>query len=284
MKGILCTCLISMFSVTMCACDLSATPNKSKSEEHVLSFSQTDESYGLKDELDASSDIFEGICVSKTVTERFCQADMMVRVEKTFRGSTCAGDLINVVGTDAYCYKEGGRCIFMTSKHASLFSGKPLFYSSAYPIYMNERGAWTCELQDLGEASFSEISAFIEEYVSSDPFNGDDTVTGKYCTSDELSEIVEYSDCIAVVVACDVSVEGLDRTCYECRVHKVLKGSMPNEAVIISFKDSMVLGDEYCVMLTEITDESGTVWRLSSRKSLIGAASADAAELYSLLG
>lgn len=283
MKRIFFTCIVCLFFSLICACSSTSSFNNVENGGISLTLSQLDGTYGIKDELDSSSEVFEGVCVSMTITERFYQADMIVRVEKVYRGNILEGDLINVIGTDAACYKEGSRCIYMTTKHASLFSNKPLYYSSSYPIYMNSLGEWVCELEDFNGMSFAEIAAKVEEYVSANSFKGENVVVGEYCTSSDYTEIAAYSDCIALVVPHDVFVEGLDRTCYECTVKKVLKGIISAEAVVVSFKNSMEPGAEYIVMLTENSDESGTVYSLSSSMSLIKANSAEAAELYSAI-
>ena len=238
------------------------------------------EDAALESAIEFSSDVFEGVCIEKEFYEPLAEADMSVRVERVFRGSLKEGDVVNVIGDEFDFFTEGGIYVFMASKYASVYRNKPLMYHAGTPIAVTESGKCKCILPDVDGQNAEETMARISDYVTAHNYSGDENeIMGEYCTSNDIKEIIAFSDCIALVKAESVSTDVGDRTCYNCAVVSVLKGEMPERAVIAAFKNGMSADTEYLVLLNEGSD----VFLLSSVKSLIENGTEEAAEVTELL-
>lgn len=230
--------------------------------------------------IDFAADVFEGVCLEKTLYEPLGEADMSVRVERVFRGSVKEGDVVNVIGDVFDFFSEGCSYVFMTEKYASVYRNKPLMYHAGTAISITESGICKCILPDVDGKSKDEIETRISEYVAAHKYPGNENeVMGEYCTSNDIEDIIAYSDSIAVVKAESVASNVGDRTCYNCTIVSVYKGEMPDRAVIAAFKNGMEPETEYLVLL----NAGSEAYLLSSAKSLIENGTKEAKEVLDLL-
>jgi hypothetical protein len=103
-----------------------------------------------------------------------------------------------------------------------------------------------------------------------------------YTTSEDMAEIVEFSEMVLEVRVAEVVLDVPDRTTYSAEVINVLKGPMPNKMEdgrmgMTLMKDSVEVGGHYIVMLTPI-DPPTLVHTQSSLRSVISMDDTEAVE------
>lgn len=286
MKRIISLALILVLILLLCSCSVKENASYSNTDVNETILEHTSEGslvegYTFYNAMDDASEIFEGVCIKIEASNELARADMTVSVSKVYRGSITEGDTLNVTGNDIEFYKEDARYIFFTTKYASVYSGKPLYYFASCPIRIIEGGGCQAVLPELNGLSYDEISAKIFSYTTDHQYKGDpDLVVGAYCDSDDLREVIAYSDIIAVVKADEIFTEGGDRTCYSCIVVSTLKGTILERVTVIAFKNGMDIGEEYLVMLMSSENDA---YLLSSAHSLAKIGTAEADTILSLL-
>ncbi|MBR4636010.1 MAG: hypothetical protein IKO51_06550 [Clostridia bacterium] len=231
----------------------------------------------IEESVDAFACIFEGTCVEKNIDPQLNTADMTFLVENVYRGSVEPGSNVNVVGNDIDFYHEGSRYILFTRRLASVYSGKELYYFTSTPIGESDDDLCICGLEDVNGEPIESVVSRIESHIADHPYAGIDEVFGAYCTSDDYSDIIAFSERAAVVRPTLIYSNEGDRTCYTCTVVSELKGSFGRDSIlVVSFKESMKIGSDYIVLLTLGGNKDGSSYLMSSQKSLIEIGSPDA--------
>lgn len=272
MKRMITVMLSILAGIMLCACSQRTDlPNNTEAigqAEEAVPEGVLKPGYSFENAIDDASEVFEGVCIKKEVSAALACADMSVSVEKVYRGAVSVGSVINVTGNEKGFYKEGERYVFFTRKYASVYSGKPLYYFASCPVRITDDGKTVSAIIDeLNGLSYEELASRIASYTAEHSCKGDaDELKGAYCLSDDPDEIIEYSECIAIVKPEEKAGEGGDRDTYNCTVLSVLKGETPGSITVAAFKNGMEIGEEYVVMVCR--GSSGT-YLLSSAKSLI---------------
>ena len=232
--------------------------------------------------------IYKGIQIPEEATEisfemvsEFGLPDMYFRVDKVYRGDINAGDEINVMAIDFGAYGVGGSYILMTIPQASVFSGKELYYQADTTIGLIN-GMCDCILPDVNGTGRGETEERIEAYIAGHPYTGETAVLYEYCTSDDLLEIAEYSDQVALVSADGIFVNEGDRTVYNCTVGTCFKGQASGKIRVIAFKNGMEIGEKYLVLVSNASSDQ-PLYIMSSQRSLLRADSPEATELMDKL-
>lgn len=242
----------------------------------------------FEDSVDIAPVIFEGVCMEKTIyhAESIPRDDMIFHVDKVYRGDIEVGSSVNVLGNGLEAFSKGERYLMLTVPMASVYSGKELYYFSELSVAFSG-GACFCILPDVADQRYETVIERLENRLAavpvpkrSDFWSGDGELYGAYCTSEDLGEIVAYSDCAALVRVDNIYLNEGDRTCYNCTVISCPKGGASGSVRIIAFKNSMEIGGEYLLLLSKKPADDS--YMMSSRRSVIAADSPEAEQVLEL--
>ena len=179
-------------------------------------------------------------------------------------------------------FKEGEEYLVFSRPMASVYERIPLLYvADEYVAKSGYKG----DMPDMRGKDYSTILEETIKRTAANPFKGKKSVQSEYCTSDDLAEILAFADCVVTVKADKIYENSVnDRTSYICSVLSVLKGDVKeNNIDVVAFKDSMKLGDEYVLILTQHIDRDTVIYSMAAVNSLFEAGSAEAQQIKELL-
>lgn len=285
--------LITVFSFS--ACDQAATVRTVhyEAEEEYMSLEEAiNESYCIV--LASLTDIEESDDLREYVfnTEEVLQGDMS---EDTFYVSEGYGN-IEVIGTDisyttvSPTFKVGNKYVLVMSKYSSVYLDNDE-YSNLCNICLqvddnNDVVQSTMYQVDLNNDfnNLEDIVRYIDEVTL--PLKVAKALGIPFIESDNLSEIAANSQHIVRVRISDISipVKHGNRNTYYCDVLEELKGSADSRIQAVLFKNTVVIGNEYILLLNKDT-EASLIYTLSSRSSVIDIKDSDKVEqIYNSIG
>ena len=190
-------------------------------------------------------------------------------------------DLYNYQAGD-YNYEIGNDYILILSKFDSVYYEEAI-YSIIANIYIPLFGDTIQTIQSYQETvtecnvstKFEFIEYINQQLQSKTPYEqGSSTYIKEYTKSNQLDDIVKDAKYIVKVKANAMEVEGIDRTnTYEFTVLESYKGDInffpePSQIVASVFKGDVELGEEYILMLDDISQTS-LYYVLSSKNSVV---------------
>ncbi|MBR6007036.1 MAG: hypothetical protein IK064_05350 [Clostridia bacterium] len=242
------------------------------------------EGWGLVMAVENAPVICECVCTAKEdrVSAWWIDTDLELRITRVIRGGLEEGSVVPARTGDGRHFRIGDSYLVFASPCASVFEGKPLYYSVGAVIYGNNGGIYRNDMPDIAQLGYDEILALTVQYETEHPYAGSSRIMGAYCDSDDLAEICRFSDCIVKVRAREVALDAVgDRTSYDCSVIECYSGEAEGSIRVVTMKNALKLGQEYLLLL--MTDEQGSHYVISSVKSVIPANSAEAEFVLGLL-
>ena len=224
---------------------------------------------------DSASDIFEGVCESISFDEGdpYSNAKMGFTVTRVLRGGLHEGDSVPVRANTGNGFSVGGRYLLLTIPMGSVFDGTELFYQVDSFFSPNGATEWSV-LPGAAGLDYEAIVQSIAQYAADTEYSGGMAGLGFWCASDDIGEVLEFSDCAVRVRVRDVELDAIsDRTTYSCSVTECYKGDVSGSIRVVSFKHSMETGKEYVLLLTS----SDSLYVVCSPHSVLEPDSAEAA-------
>lgn len=284
--------LITVFSFS--ACDQTATVRTVhyEAEEEYMSLEEAiNESYCIV--LASLTDIKESDDLREYVfnTEQVLQGDMS---ENMFYVSEGYGS-IEVIGTDisyttvSPTFAVGNKYVLVMSKYSSVYldndeycnlcniclqvdGNNDVVQSTMYQVNLNN-----------GFNNLEDVVKYIDEVTL--PSKVAKALGIPFIESDNLTEIAVNSQHIVRVRIGDISIpiKNGNRDTYYCDVIEELKGSTDSRIQAVLFKNTVVKGNEYILLLNKDT-ETSLIYTLSSRSSVVDIEDADKVEkIYSYI-
>lgn len=192
-----------------------------------------------------STDIVEAEFTGKESFNSSEQAELIFKIEKSYKGSSSVGAEICVVPyVDYYpekLYEEGKTYLLLLQRFSSVYREYDKYLVLDEQVISSSDAGWD-----------SAVAA-----VKAIPLEADKTPTysiGKYTDSEKLSEIIDFANRIFVVTIDSVMVESTIQptTVYNCTVTGTVKGTPENDGKILItlFNDTVEVGGEYVCMLS----------------------------------
>lgn len=231
--------------------------------------------------IDSASVIMEGEVKSLTKSETLDFVSYAeFEVKECIRGELEPGDTVTVRANCGEQLYSGESYLLMTNPMGSVYEGKELFYQlDSY--FSSVRSTEFSVLEGAKGAGFEEIVEKVRSYAAINGYTGSGG-TGFYCTSEDIGDIVDYSEIVVRVRVNETFYDGTpDRTSYTCEALECLKGNTAKTIDVVALKHAMEPGGEYLIMLTRAEDELYTV---SSRNSVFPAESPEAVQIAAMLG
>ena len=224
---------------------------------------ERDENWSLDNQIDSADVIFEGICQKKgEATER--GTDMMVLVKEVLCGVLEEDTVIQVRTNEGDQFREGEKYIIFGIAYASVYEQKELFWF-ADAFLPGDLGKAESHFPEISGISYANVVELIKEKVLEKPVKDIPKVQGGYCSSDVPEEIFAFSDCVVKVTVSEIYMNSInDRTSYMCSVSEVLKGTCEKMIRVISFKESLDVGESYVLYLMGDGTSSYTMSALNS--------------------
>ncbi|MBQ2518132.1 MAG: hypothetical protein II536_04815 [Clostridia bacterium] len=232
--------------------------------------------------IDSASVIIKGIVESTAESETL---DFVSYAEFTvtecIRGDIGPGDTVPVRANLGEKLRNGNEYLLMVNPMASVFEGRELFYQiDSY--FSSVQDTEFSVLEGAKGAGFEEIVEKVRAYAADNEYSGSDVGRGFYCTSEDIKDIVDYSEIVVRVRVNETFYDGTpDRTSYTCEALECLKGNTAKTIDVVALKHAMEPGGEYLVLLTRSWEELYTV---SSRNSVFPAESPEAVQIAAMLG
>ena len=179
-------------------------------------------------------------------------------------------------------FEKGEEYLVFSMPAASVYERIPLFYVTSEYV---AKSGYMGDMLDMQGKDYSTILEETTKRAAANPFIGEKSVQSEYCTSDDLAEILAFADCVVTVKADKIDGNSVsDRTSYICSVLSVLKGDVKSNNIdVVAFKDSMKLGGEYVLILTQHIDRDTVIYTMAAANSLFEAGSTEAQQIMELL-
>lgn len=259
------------------ASDTSPKPTlapKSTPETEVWSDGELVEGANIFMFIDEASDIFEGVCETKSLNNERMTTDMEFTVTKVIRGGLKKGDKVPVRTNFGDEIEAGGQYLVLSEPMGSVFEGKELFYYSGAIFGRSVMTQLHKDLEDIRSMEYDELVALVSEYAEESVYTGEGAGRGFWCASEDIGEILDFSDCAVKVRVKEIKLNAFsDRTSYLCTVIESYKGEARGNIHVVSFKNSLKTGEEYVLLLTH---SGGELYAVSSPHSVLDPASAEA--------
>ncbi|MBR6108494.1 MAG: hypothetical protein IKQ36_02045 [Clostridia bacterium] len=247
---------------------------KSTPETEVSSDGELVEGANIFMFIDEASDIFEGVCETKSLNNERMTTDMEFTVTNVIRGGLKKGDKVPVRTNFGDEIEAGGQYLVLSEPMGSVFEGKELFYYSGAIFGRSVMTQLQKDLEDIRSMEYDELVALVSEYAEESVYTGEGAGRGFWCASEDIGEILDFSDCAVKVRVKEIKLNAVsDRTSYLCTVIESYKGEARGNIHVVSFKNSLKTGEEYVLLLTH---SGGELYAVSSPHSVLDPASAEA--------
>lgn len=247
---------------------------KSTPETEVWSDGELVEGANIFMFIDEASDIFEGVCETKSLNNESMTTDMEFTVTKVIRGGLKKGDKVPVRTNFGDEIEAGGQYLVLSEPMGSVFEGKELFYYSGAIFGRSVMTQLHKDLEDIRSMEYDELVDLVSEYAEESVYTGEGAGRGFWCASEDIGEILDFSDCAVKVRVKEIKLNAFsDRTSYLCTVIESYKGEARGNIHVVSFKNSLKTGEEYVLLLTH---SGGELYAVSSPHSVLDPASAEA--------
>ncbi len=169
-------------------------------------------------------------------------------------------------------YKVDSKYIIMVDMYDSVYQDEPTYtFISDFVIKLNDKDEIT-EFKQFGkdiEAQYKTLETFTQ-YTKTNIKNNNIISDNTYTKSTDMAEIVENSQCVvkAKVIRIEIEAPESNRDTYLCSASQIYKGTIDNEALIVLFKDTVKIGEEYIFLINQISENS-RMYTLSSKNSVI---------------
>jgi hypothetical protein len=169
-------------------------------------------------------------------------------------------------------YTVGREYVLILERLDSIFYDCPRYLSIEANFYIPADD--TASGTMYGELISKQIDGDIITLIRETPLDKDEESRPSYTESEDMEEIIDFSDVVMEVKITSLIGEGLHNgSPYFCEIVKVLKGKPAKkvgEIVIITIlKGSVEVGGHYLVMVTQAGGETSTIHTQSSLKSVI---------------
>ena len=184
---------------------------------------------------------------------------------------------IELFGRTSTDYSEGEKYIFTLQHIRNVYEDKYVILADTYiPLSsVNDSSILSKKISDEKDPV-----SYIENYIYKSSGSGE-KLSIDYIESNNVEEIVKYSDYIAEVTVLEHCRETEVSDVYFCKIDKVIKGSIntaEDDTILIPFfKNSVNVGGAYIVNLTSDTADT-IIYTLTSKNSVMGISDADAVE------
>ena len=174
-------------------------------------------------------------------------------------------------------YSEGEKYIFTLQHIRNVYEDKYVILADTYiPLSsVNDSSILSKKISDEKDPV-----SYIENYIYKSSGSGE-KLSIDYIDSNNVEEIVKYSDYIAEVTVLELCRETEVSDVYFCKIDKVIKGSIntaEDDTILIPFfKNSVNVGGAYIVNLTSDTADT-IIYTLTSKNSVMEISDADAVE------
>jgi hypothetical protein len=185
-------------------------------------------------------------------------------------GEGVMGGYSFMMGTDKYTV--GKEYILLLRRHDSIFRDYPIYTHFAADIYLPADD--TASGTMYGELISEQIDRDIITLIRETPLDKDEESRPSYTKSEDMAEIIEFSDVVMEVKIVEWLYEGRNNsTAFYCEVINVLKGPTPNNdgnglVFLMLVRGSAEVGGHYLVMVDRL-DETSAIHTQSSLKSVI---------------
>lgn len=213
-----------------------------------------------------STDIVEAEFTGKESFNSSEQAELIFKIEKSHKGSSSVGAEICVVPyVDYYpekLYEEGKTYLLLLQRFSTVYREYDKYLVLDEQVISSSDAGWD-----------SAVAA-----VKAIPLEADKTPTysiEKYTTSEDISEIIDFSDNIFVVSIDSIFAESsvYPTTVYNCSVTGTVRGMPENngDIRITLFNDTVEVGGEYVVFLVDSNGSS--IYTLAAKDGVYSTAS-----------
>jgi len=165
-------------------------------------------------------------------------------------------------------YSKGEQYIFALQHIWNVYEDKYVILADTY-IPLNSVRDSTILSEKISE-DINPVS-YIENYTYKSSGSGD-KLSIDYIQSNDVRDIIEYSDYIAEVKVVELYRETEVSDVYSCKINNTIKGSIntteDGTVLIPFFKNSVKLGESYIVNLTSDTTDT-IIYTLSSKNSVM---------------
>lgn len=236
----------------------------------------------LEDFLQNMPFAFEGTALSsKPYPSNKNDALIEVRVDKVYQGSIKENTTVLIRTSIPDLFPVGEMRFVFAEPVSSVFDGLE-YYRANTVIYPIKDKVNASSIVGLENFSYSDIIERVEKYVDSHPYNKEVIIEGKFCDSDDLKEIYDFSSEVLEVIPREVLIDEVpDRTAYNCEVVSLIKGESIDIATVLVQKNAMNLNENYILLLTRPSPDSD-VYIISAQHSVIPAQSDEARFIRSL--
>ncbi len=276
--------------------DTKSITDKKDLEEEKRNSAEIQYSY-FEDLLEKTTDLIEGVFVSKTETKGVYYYEFTViknlrenDTEETIKVQLMPADY-SIVNNDIQFstydvkYEPGKTYLLLLSRHSSVYTEGDVFsfvsdsliiplnkltntvskqeillYGTKLTEHLHSQGT----ISALNQGNFE---GFILDKIRNNPLCDENS----YIISTDVNHVIELSDYVLKVKIDNLYMESYtgDRITYTCTVEEVLKGTINKQSIKITFPINKVeIGNSYVVALSELEGTSCEFFVMSSKNSV----------------
>ena len=227
--------------------------------------------------LDNCSGVFRAECLSCSKKEGMTESSIAFQIKEVLYGSYDENIPEFRALFDEY-YTPGKEYIIICGKESSVYSPND-YYGINAVLFETEDKLFHEGISDLPASTFAEVIAYIIDYSLKHTAGITDEPASMNSENSDLIDIYENAETVMVIEAVEeIDNSVADRTSYSYKVIDLIKGQDCDGHWLVAYKDAMVLGCKYLVMVNR-PDVNSNFFVMSSQNSLFALNSFEAQEI-----